>query len=242
MGSTVPVVRIGWPDQFIEHGKVDLLRARHGLTVDEAQGRLLRCWQAPPCNAGRELDPVHCAAAFRVQISLCDLNRLFACFMLLGSSLATAAPRIPAGRATAACWRSPAARSSTSPIGAAPPATLKTPLYSSATATSPTSVRHPLSIPKGAAGHRLHGKIPYSRPDRRLCGHELAGAGQRQPLHGRHHCGGPRRHRARLHRLRRVAQPAHLPHRLQSAPPTTGACWPGVRNGWASCARAAHPV
>ena len=27
MGSAVPVVRIGWPDQFIEHGKVDDLRA-----------------------------------------------------------------------------------------------------------------------------------------------------------------------------------------------------------------------
>ena len=37
MGSAVPVVRIGWPDQFIEHGKVDDLRARHGLSVDEAR-------------------------------------------------------------------------------------------------------------------------------------------------------------------------------------------------------------
>ena len=33
MGLSVPVVRIGWPDQFIEHGKVDALRARYGLTV-----------------------------------------------------------------------------------------------------------------------------------------------------------------------------------------------------------------
>jgi transketolase C-terminal domain/subunit len=30
------VVRIGWPDQFIEHGKVDQLRARYGLTVEAA--------------------------------------------------------------------------------------------------------------------------------------------------------------------------------------------------------------
>jgi 1-deoxy-D-xylulose-5-phosphate synthase len=37
LGSAVPVVRIGWPDQFIEHGKVDQLRARHGLTVQEAE-------------------------------------------------------------------------------------------------------------------------------------------------------------------------------------------------------------
>ncbi len=41
MGSQVPVVRIGWPDQFIEHGKVDELRARYGLTVDEAQAQVL---------------------------------------------------------------------------------------------------------------------------------------------------------------------------------------------------------
>jgi 1-deoxy-D-xylulose-5-phosphate synthase len=36
MGIKVPVVRIGWPDQFIEHGKVDDLRARYGLTVEDA--------------------------------------------------------------------------------------------------------------------------------------------------------------------------------------------------------------
>jgi 1-deoxy-D-xylulose-5-phosphate synthase len=41
MGSPVPVVRIGWPDRFIEHGKVDELRARYGLTVDEAQAQVL---------------------------------------------------------------------------------------------------------------------------------------------------------------------------------------------------------
>jgi 1-deoxy-D-xylulose-5-phosphate synthase len=41
MGCTVPVVRIGWPDHFIEHGKVDELRARYGLTVDEAQVQVL---------------------------------------------------------------------------------------------------------------------------------------------------------------------------------------------------------
>ncbi len=40
IGSKVPVVRIGWPDQFIEHGKIDDLRARHGVTVDEAQAQL----------------------------------------------------------------------------------------------------------------------------------------------------------------------------------------------------------
>lgn len=32
----VPVVRIGWPDNFIEHGKVDQLRAKYGLSVQAA--------------------------------------------------------------------------------------------------------------------------------------------------------------------------------------------------------------
>ena len=41
IGSTVPVVRIGWPDRFIEHGNVDELRARHGVTVDEALSQVL---------------------------------------------------------------------------------------------------------------------------------------------------------------------------------------------------------
>ena len=36
----VPVVRIGWPDGFIEHGKVDSLRARYGITVEAALGKL----------------------------------------------------------------------------------------------------------------------------------------------------------------------------------------------------------
>jgi 1-deoxy-D-xylulose-5-phosphate synthase len=41
MGSAVPVVRIGWPDRFIEHGKVDDLRARYGVSVEEAQDQVL---------------------------------------------------------------------------------------------------------------------------------------------------------------------------------------------------------
>jgi 1-deoxy-D-xylulose-5-phosphate synthase len=36
MGSKTPVVRIGWPDQFIEHGKLDALRQKYGLTVNDA--------------------------------------------------------------------------------------------------------------------------------------------------------------------------------------------------------------
>jgi 1-deoxy-D-xylulose-5-phosphate synthase len=41
LGSAIPVVRIGWPDRFIEHGKVDELRAKHGLTVEAALEQVL---------------------------------------------------------------------------------------------------------------------------------------------------------------------------------------------------------
>jgi len=48
LGLSVPVVRIGWPDQFIEHGKVDALRAKYGLTVEAALTEVL------PLLAGRK--------------------------------------------------------------------------------------------------------------------------------------------------------------------------------------------
>jgi 1-deoxy-D-xylulose-5-phosphate synthase len=41
LGSAVPVVRIGWPDQFIEHGKVEDLRTKYGITVDAALAQVL---------------------------------------------------------------------------------------------------------------------------------------------------------------------------------------------------------
>jgi 1-deoxy-D-xylulose-5-phosphate synthase len=41
MGVSVPVVRIGWPDNFIEHGRVDALRAKYGLTVEAALAEVL---------------------------------------------------------------------------------------------------------------------------------------------------------------------------------------------------------
>src|SRR5580658_3011103 len=41
MGCPVPVVRIGWPDQFIEHGKIDDLRVKYGLTVEAALAQVL---------------------------------------------------------------------------------------------------------------------------------------------------------------------------------------------------------
>ncbi len=33
---SVPVVRIGWPDEFIEHGKPEALKAKYGLTAEAA--------------------------------------------------------------------------------------------------------------------------------------------------------------------------------------------------------------
>lgn len=40
-GIKTPVVRIGWPDQFIEHGAVDILRKKHGLTAEAAVEKIV---------------------------------------------------------------------------------------------------------------------------------------------------------------------------------------------------------
>lgn len=40
LGIGTPVVRIGWPDQFIEHGRLDALRAKYGITVEAAMEKL----------------------------------------------------------------------------------------------------------------------------------------------------------------------------------------------------------
>jgi 1-deoxy-D-xylulose-5-phosphate synthase len=37
---STPVVRIGWPDQFIEHGAVPILRKKYGLSSDAAVEKL----------------------------------------------------------------------------------------------------------------------------------------------------------------------------------------------------------
>ncbi len=36
-----PVVRVGWPDQFIEHGTVPVLRAKHGITASAVVEKIL---------------------------------------------------------------------------------------------------------------------------------------------------------------------------------------------------------
>ena len=40
-GIKTPVVRIGWPDNFIEHGAVDILRKKHALTAQAAVEKIL---------------------------------------------------------------------------------------------------------------------------------------------------------------------------------------------------------
>jgi len=40
LGLATPVVRMGWPDQFIEHGKVEALRAKYGITVEATLEKL----------------------------------------------------------------------------------------------------------------------------------------------------------------------------------------------------------
>jgi 1-deoxy-D-xylulose-5-phosphate synthase len=42
----VPIVRVGWPDQFIEHGSIDRLRKQHGLTAEAAVERILELLKA----------------------------------------------------------------------------------------------------------------------------------------------------------------------------------------------------
>jgi 1-deoxy-D-xylulose-5-phosphate synthase len=41
LGLTTPVVRVGWPDQFIEHGKVEALRAKYGISVEAVMDKLI---------------------------------------------------------------------------------------------------------------------------------------------------------------------------------------------------------
>ena len=57
----VPVVRVGWPDSFIEHGKVEALRAKYGLTAEAAMQRASEYVRV--LMDARELRPVAAARA-----------------------------------------------------------------------------------------------------------------------------------------------------------------------------------
>ncbi len=53
-----PVVRIGWPDKFIEHAStVDYLRQKHGLTAEAAVAKVKAQFNAAPVAASEEPKP-----------------------------------------------------------------------------------------------------------------------------------------------------------------------------------------
>jgi 1-deoxy-D-xylulose-5-phosphate synthase len=54
LGLNTPVVRIGWPDQFIEHGKPDALRIKYGISVEAAMQKL----RAQLKKHALQLDPI----------------------------------------------------------------------------------------------------------------------------------------------------------------------------------------
>ncbi|PYL01197.1 MAG: 1-deoxy-D-xylulose-5-phosphate synthase [Verrucomicrobia bacterium] len=47
-GIHTPIVRIGWPDEFIEHGSVPILRKKHGITADALVEKVLPLLQKKP--------------------------------------------------------------------------------------------------------------------------------------------------------------------------------------------------
>ncbi len=56
-GIHTPVERIGWPDQFIEHGKPDILREKHGLTADAAVEKISRHLPASKTRTAEAVTP-----------------------------------------------------------------------------------------------------------------------------------------------------------------------------------------
>ena len=57
MKLSVPVVRVGWPDAFIEHGKVDQLRRKYGLTAEAAVERVLALTAARRATQEPDAEP-----------------------------------------------------------------------------------------------------------------------------------------------------------------------------------------
>jgi 1-deoxy-D-xylulose-5-phosphate synthase len=51
-GLQTPVVRVGWPDGFIEHGKPDALREKYGISVKAVVERTLPFLQKAKAKAG----------------------------------------------------------------------------------------------------------------------------------------------------------------------------------------------
>jgi 1-deoxy-D-xylulose-5-phosphate synthase len=47
-GIRTPIVRIGWPDEFIEHGSVPILRKKHGITAEALVEKVLPLLRKKP--------------------------------------------------------------------------------------------------------------------------------------------------------------------------------------------------
>ncbi len=56
-GITTPVIRVGWPDQFVEHGTVPILRKKYGLTAEAAAMRILEALRGSVPEAKTTLLP-----------------------------------------------------------------------------------------------------------------------------------------------------------------------------------------
>ena len=56
LGIQTPVVRIGWPDEFVDHGKPEALRERYGVSVAAAKEKLAP-YLAQIKGTGRKLQP-----------------------------------------------------------------------------------------------------------------------------------------------------------------------------------------
>jgi 1-deoxy-D-xylulose-5-phosphate synthase len=53
-GVTTPVIRIGWPDQFVEHATTqDELRAKYGLSVEQLVTRVKAHFGEVPARAAK---------------------------------------------------------------------------------------------------------------------------------------------------------------------------------------------
>lgn len=48
VGIATPLVRVGWPDQFIEHGSVSILREKYGMTAQATVNRIMQSLKPEP--------------------------------------------------------------------------------------------------------------------------------------------------------------------------------------------------
>ncbi len=49
---SIPVVKMGWPDVFVEHGAINLLREKHGITAKATAEKVLAVLNSPQAGVG----------------------------------------------------------------------------------------------------------------------------------------------------------------------------------------------